>query len=161
MDSLAQTSEAAPDPSEPEPSADAISDELEIEIFFRDHRGDSRQGSVISKISSKVEESRRVGMAFSHLTGGVPVSVLPEPESSYLYQYAWLSVAIPVRPDWFSEACERDGLLVAAVYGEVMAHRAKFLPDAGDDASGPGGTGAPRVRVTSALSRADTDGTPG
>jgi hypothetical protein len=160
MDALGQRATEKLQP-RPEHEQDAVSDELDIEIVFRDHKGSIQKGVVVSKIGTKVDESRTVAMIFSELTGGVPVAMLPSSESTYLYQYSWLIAAIPVRPKWFQDACERDGMLVELVHQEVMAHRAKFLPDFGDDATGQGGQGTPRVRVTSSLSRPDTDGAKG
>jgi hypothetical protein len=139
----------------------AVTRELDIEIVFRDHTGASKRGKVTSVIQSKIEESRQVAIMFADLTGGLPVASLPEGESQYLYQLAWVAAAIPERPPWFQKACADDDLMVSLVYQEVMAHRAKFLPDAGDHAAGEGAKGTPRVRVSSALSGAGTDGAQG
>lgn len=138
-----------------------IDDELEIEIKFRNRKGETLGGTVISKVPLLIDQEGRVSNIFSNLTGGVPAVSVPTASGEYLWQYATLIVFISDRPRWFSDAADSDRGFVAGVYKEVMAHCAKFRGEDGDDEEGESDTEKSRVVVTSALSRARANGTKG
>lgn len=138
------------------PTTDAIvRDELDIKIEYLNANDVSATGTVTSKINSHLDDSMNVVQRFAALCGGVRPEVMPLAEREYLYQFAWLSVAIKELPPWFQKICAEDPDVVEAVYLEVMAHRAWFLRGFPDDQEGVGAAGQPRIVVSSTLPKGD------
>ena len=142
-------------------TSEPVTEELDIEIVFRSRKGDQIGGTVTSVVPLLIEHESRVANVFSNLTGGVPFSSVAPATADYLWKYATLVVFIPVRPKWFMEAADSDAEFVAGIYEEVIAHCDMFRGNDGDHQEGADDPRGPRLRVTSALSRARADGTAG
>ena len=135
----------------PDPQSDVVSDTLEITVRgYRDPATGERVGGVVvAKVLFKPQKVR-VAQTFASLTQGALAGALPAADADYLYQYAYLSVAVqkPI-PTWFSAICEADEVFVDACYQEVMAHRADYFLGAGHNQQGEGAEVRQRFELSS------------